>query len=172
MHPVDGPVSQEYGDHPEFPWQFGFGHLGIDYAVPIGTPVRAIAPGRILWADWSQNMPHNMCDENMFIRGSDGSGIVVLAQHDGWRSVSAHLSRTDLNPGDTFNRGDIIGYVGSTGNSTGPHLHFEVFTTPCSGTPPYGRYNPRLQIEHERQIQTVSNPSPNLLIPGVAGLPA
>ena len=134
MHPVNGPVSQEFGARPDFAWQLGYGHLGIDYAVNEGTPVRAIADGQVLWSDWSAKMPHGFATANMFVPGAPGGGITVLLQHDGYRGIYAHLSRTDLNNGQWVTRGDIIGYSGNTGNSTGPHLHFEVYTYPCRNT--------------------------------------
>lgn len=183
MHPVNGPVTQEFGAHPEFPWQLGYGHLGIDYGVNEGTPVRAIADGTVLWSDWSSNMPASFANANMFIPGAPGGGITVLLQHDGYRGIYAHLSRTDLTNGQRVKRGDVIGYSGNTGNSTGPHLHFEVYTYPCRNTPPFSRYNPRDQIAHEdKQAPTImpagiipasstpATPARPLLIPDVADL--
>lgn len=156
MHPVNGPVSQEFGEGRHFAWQLGYGHLGIDYAVNEGTPVKAIADGTVLWSDWCHNMPASFANANMFIPGAPGGGITVLLQHDGYRGIYAHLSRTDMSNGQRVKRGDTIGYSGNTGNSTGPHLHFEVYTYPCRNTPPFSRYNPRDQIAHEdEQVPTI-----------------
>lgn len=152
MHPVIGPVTQEFGDYPDFAWQLGYGHLGIDYGVNEGTPVKAIADGAVLWSDWSINMPVDFARANMFVPGAPGGGITVLLQHGGYRGIYAHLSKTDLTNGQRVKRGDIIGYSGTTGNSTGPHLHFEVYTYPCSNYPPFSRYNPRDQIAEEDRI--------------------
>ncbi|WP_242090446.1 M23 family metallopeptidase [Curtobacterium sp. DN_7.5] len=85
-------------------------HQGLDFAAAEGTPVVAVLPGRVLAAG---------------VLG--GYGNQVLVQHaDGTQTRSAHLSRIDVVPGQTVAAGQQLGAVGSTGVSTGPHLHFEV----------------------------------------------
>lgn len=87
-------------------------HQGIDYAAPIGTPVSCVADGRVISAGWS-----------------GGYGRLVRVGHrDGFESRYGHLSRfgKGIKPGAPVTQGQIIGYVGSTGLSTGPHLHYEV----------------------------------------------
>lgn len=85
-------------------------HFGIDYAAPTGTPIRAVGSGHVNFA------------------GKDGGyGNVVVIQHDNrYQSLYAHLSRfaSFIKQGQWVNQGQIIGYVGSTGLATGPHLHF------------------------------------------------
>lgn len=182
MHPVTGPVSQEFGARPDFAWQLGYGHLGIDYAVPEGTPVRAIADCTILWADWCINMPVSFANANMFIPGTEGGGKTIVAQNDGYRAIYAHLSSFTVRSGDQVKRGDVIGHSGWTGNvvprnANGAHLHFEVYTFPCSNTPPFSRYNPRGQIAHEdKQAPTILPagniaPARPLLIADPDGIP-
>lgn len=84
-------------------------HKGIDYAAPIGTPVRVIGDGVIDFAG-VQN----------------GYGKVIYVKHrKGDSTVYAHLSRIDVKKGDNVMQGETIGAVGMTGMSTGPHLHFE-----------------------------------------------
>lgn len=84
-------------------------HLGVDYAAPTGTPVRTIGDGVVSFAGWQR-----------------GYGNVIEVQHrDRKSTVYAHLSRIDVRKGQKVNQGDFIGAVGSTGASTGPHLHFE-----------------------------------------------
>jgi len=84
-------------------------HEGVDLPAPVGTPVVAVAPGRVL---------------EVGRRG--GYGLEVVVEHDGgWRTRYAHLSSTQVSPGERIARGDRLGSVGSTGRSTGPHLHFE-----------------------------------------------
>lgn len=168
MHPVNGPVSQEFGEGKDFEWQLGYGHLGIDYAVNEGTPVYAIADGTVLWSTWSHLMPTDFANSNMFIPGAPGGGKTVLTQNDGYRAIYAHLSDIRVTNGQRVKRGDLLGYSGNTGNSTGPHLHFEVYTHPCSQTPPFSRYQPRDQLAHEDRIAPA--PVRNHLIPGVAGI--
>jgi murein DD-endopeptidase MepM/ murein hydrolase activator NlpD len=84
-------------------------HLGVDYAAPIGTPVMSVADGVVVES------------------GNQGAfGNMVIVQHNARQStVYAHLSRMNVKRGQTIKQGDIVGAVGTTGLSTGPHLHFE-----------------------------------------------
>jgi len=84
-------------------------HLGVDYAAPTGTPVRTIGDGVVSFAGWQ-----------------GGYGNVIIIQHkDRQSTLYAHLSRIDVRKGQKVSQGDRVGAVGSTGASTGPHLHFE-----------------------------------------------
>ena len=83
-------------------------HTGQDFTAPAGTPIRAVGDGKIISAGWD---------------GSYGQKIVVL-HHDGTETWYAHMS-SFVRTGGTVKAGDVIGRVGSTGNSTGNHLHFE-----------------------------------------------
>ena len=84
-------------------------HLGVDYAAPTGTPVRTIGDGLITFAGQQR-----------------GYGNVIEVTHKNQQStLYAHLSRIDVREGQQVSQGDEIGAVGSTGSSTGPHLHFE-----------------------------------------------
>ena len=88
----------------------GHFHSGVDMAAPAGTPVQAAAGG-IATVAWNPN----------------GYGLSVVVQHGGGVStLYGHLEATALVSGDAVSAGDEIGRVGSTGLSTGPHLHFEV----------------------------------------------
>ena len=85
-------------------------HSGVDLAAPQGTPVQATADGVVTSAGW---------------RG--GYGILISLGHgSGVQTRYAHLSAIAVQPGTRVRAGQVIGYVGSTGNSTGPHLHYEV----------------------------------------------
>jgi murein DD-endopeptidase MepM/ murein hydrolase activator NlpD len=87
-------------------------HLAVDYAAPVGTPVRAVADGTVLRAGWN-----------------GGNGIQVhLRHHAGYETMYNHLSRLapHLRPGTPVDQRQVIGYVGSTGLSTGPHLDYRV----------------------------------------------
>jgi murein DD-endopeptidase MepM/ murein hydrolase activator NlpD len=89
-------------------------HRGVDLAAPRGTPVGAAGPARVVvaTASWAE---------------SPTSGTVVVLDHgDGWLTLYAHLDRVVVAAGDRVAAGAPIGEVGSTGRSTGPHLHFEV----------------------------------------------
>ena len=84
-------------------------HLGVDYAAPVGTPVRTVGNGTVSFAGWQT-----------------GYGNVIQIDHGGDRkTLYAHLSRIDVRKGQRVEQGQHIGAVGSTGWSTGPHLHFE-----------------------------------------------
>ncbi|MFE7129869.1 peptidoglycan DD-metalloendopeptidase family protein [Streptomyces sp. NPDC057638] len=98
-------------------WSSGY-HTGVDFSAAGGTPVRSIGPGTVVSAGWN---------------GSYGNEVVI--QHtDGTYSQYAHLSALSVSAGQGVSGGDEIGLVGSTGNSTGPHLHLEVRTGPGYGS--------------------------------------
>jgi murein DD-endopeptidase MepM/ murein hydrolase activator NlpD len=85
-------------------------HRGIDLAAPTGTPVYATADGVVSRADWYSSY-----------------GLYISLEHGAaMQTRYAHLSRLAVAAGDSVKKGDLIGYVGSTGRSTGPHLHYEV----------------------------------------------
>jgi murein DD-endopeptidase MepM/ murein hydrolase activator NlpD len=85
-------------------------HAGIDLAAPTGTPVYATADGVVGRADWYSSY-----------------GLYISINHGASMETRyAHLSRLAVAAGDNVKKGDLIGYVGSTGRSTGPHLHYEV----------------------------------------------
>jgi murein DD-endopeptidase MepM/ murein hydrolase activator NlpD len=88
-------------------------HLGVDYAAPTGTPVKAATNGKIT-----------------FIGRKGGYGkTITIAHENGYKTLYAHLHRyrKGLKNGSKVSRGQVIGYVGSTGMSTGPHLHFGLY---------------------------------------------
>ncbi|MBI3306041.1 peptidoglycan DD-metalloendopeptidase family protein [Candidatus Nomurabacteria bacterium] len=87
-------------------------HRGVDIAAPTGTPIYASAAGQVLTAKMGWN-------------GAYGN-MVILQHPNGTRTLYAHMSRLGTKTGSSVVQGAVIGYVGSTGRSTGPHLHFEV----------------------------------------------
>jgi murein DD-endopeptidase MepM/ murein hydrolase activator NlpD len=94
-----------------FGQRWGVLHAGIDLAADEGTPIHAAAAGTVLAAGWVYA----------------GYGISVMIDHGGGvQTHYAHQSRTVVQPGQKVKAGQLIGYEGSTGDSTGPHLHFEV----------------------------------------------
>jgi len=87
-------------------------HNGMDFSAPRGTPVYATGDGRIERAD----------------NRSTGYGNHIRVDHGyGYTSLYAHLYKYNVRPGQRVKRGDVIGFVGSTGRSQGPHLHYEIF---------------------------------------------
>ncbi|MBD0708231.1 MULTISPECIES: M23 family metallopeptidase [unclassified Streptomyces] len=98
-------------------WSKGY-HTGTDFAVPTGTTVRSIGPGRVVSAGYGRSY-----------------GYEVIVRHsDGRYSQYAHLSRIDVSAGQSVSGGQRIALSGATGRVTGPHLHFEVRTSPYFGS--------------------------------------
>jgi murein DD-endopeptidase MepM/ murein hydrolase activator NlpD len=99
-------------------------HTGVDIPSPKGTPVHAAGPGKVMWANYG--LFRGKVDER------DPYGLAVLIKHDfGYQghdlyTVYAHLDSVAVIPGQRVETGDLIGAVGTTGLTTGPHLHFEV----------------------------------------------
>ncbi len=97
----------------------GPGHRGIDIGAPKGTPIYASASGTVLIAK---------------IGWSGGYGNMAIVQHlNGTKTLYAHMTKIATHTADEVVQGEVIGYVGSTGHSTGPHLHFEVFNAKNPG---------------------------------------
>ncbi|MFF7814396.1 LysM peptidoglycan-binding domain-containing M23 family metallopeptidase [Streptomyces roseolus] len=113
--PVTGGVSTPYRASGSM-WSSGY-HTGADFIASSGTTVRAVGAGTVVSAGWS---------------GAYGNEVVI--QHaDGNYSQYAHLSSLAVSAGQSVSGGQQIGLSGSTGNSTGPHLHFEIRTSPSYG---------------------------------------
>ncbi|MGW7192676.1 M23 family metallopeptidase, partial [Streptomyces sp. NPDC054838] len=98
-------------------WSSGY-HTGVDFPVPTGTSIKAVGPGTVLSAGWA---------------GAYGYQVVIR-HADGRYSQYAHLSALGVKAGQQVSGGQRIGRSGSTGNTTGPHLHFEMRTGPGYGT--------------------------------------
>jgi murein DD-endopeptidase MepM/ murein hydrolase activator NlpD len=104
-------------------------HMGIDYAAPTGTPVFSVATGKVVHLGYS---------------GAFGN-LIILEHPGNYRTYYAHLSsyNSELQVGNEVRRGLEIGYVGSTGRSTGPHLHFELRKDGVYVDP----YSPKIQLD-------------------------
>ena len=98
-------------------WSKGY-HTGVDFAVPTGTTVKAVAAGKVVASGWGGSFGYQ----------------VVIRHGDGRYTQYAHLSAISVKAGQTVGAGQRIGRSGSTGNSTGPHLHFEVRSGPGFGS--------------------------------------
>ncbi|MDJ0465685.1 LysM peptidoglycan-binding domain-containing M23 family metallopeptidase [Streptomyces sp. H27-C3] len=98
-------------------WSSGY-HTGVDFSASSGTSVKAVGAGTVVSAGWS---------------GSYGNEVVIK-HNDGRYSQYAHLSSLSVSSGQSVTGGTQIGLSGSTGNSTGPHLHFEIRTGPSYGS--------------------------------------
>jgi murein DD-endopeptidase MepM/ murein hydrolase activator NlpD len=102
--PTSGTLTSGFG------WRWGRMHEGIDIAAPTGTPISAAASGTVIHAGWM---------------GGYGN-LVVIDHGNGLATAYGHQSSIAVGSGTYVSQGQTIGYVGNTGNSTGPHLHFEV----------------------------------------------
>jgi murein DD-endopeptidase MepM/ murein hydrolase activator NlpD len=111
VYPVMGPrMSSDFGVRKHPVKKVKRHHDGIDLAAPVGAPIRAIADGQVMYAD-----PHG------------GYGKYIVIRHlNGFTSHYGHCDAMDVVPGSKVVAGQIIGTVGSSGVSTGPHLHFEI----------------------------------------------
>ncbi|MBP2361668.1 murein DD-endopeptidase MepM/ murein hydrolase activator NlpD [Streptomyces clavifer] len=114
--PVEGPAGTPYHQRGSA-WSTGL-HTGVDFVIPAGTQVKAVGPGEVVTAG----------------AGGDYGNQVVIRHEDGTFSQYAHLSEVKAVVGQSVQGGTLIGWSGDTGNSSGPHLHFEVRTGPGFGS--------------------------------------
>ncbi len=98
--PVGGTITQGYTGS----------HNGIDFGVVVGTEVKSTMAGEVVYAGWNDQ----------------GYGNLVIVENGGYRTYYAHLSSIPVQVGDQVLAGNTIGLSGNTGNSTGPHLHYEI----------------------------------------------
>ena len=160
LRPVEGGwISSGFGvreDHPVLGLVPGRTHEGWDFAVAEGTPIRASMAGEVTYAGW---------------RGGLGKAV-VLEHAGGWTTVYGHAREVLVGPGDVVAAGETIALVGSSGLSTGPHLHYELrrggvavdpggFLAPGQAPPPEAR-----QVEPVAGLRAV----PPAAVP-VASLP-
>lgn len=105
------PIQNAFVSSP-FGFRWGRPHQGIDLAAPLGTPIQAAEGGKVIYSSWMQ-----------------GYGNFVVVDHGhGFETHYAHCSKILVHTGQHVRKGQLIAQVGSTGHSTGPHLHFEVVT--------------------------------------------
>jgi murein DD-endopeptidase MepM/ murein hydrolase activator NlpD len=100
-HPVPGAVLTQ---------RFHGSHNGLDFGTPVGTPIKATMNGKVVYAGWNDQ----------------GYGNLVILENGPYRTLYAHLSEVPVSVGQQVSAGSVIGLSGNTGNSTGPHLHYEI----------------------------------------------
>ncbi len=111
LAPVPGPITSNFGMRRHPILGYTRMHAGMDFKASYGTPIMAVSDGRVSAAG-----------------RAGGCGIAVRLEHGGGLSTRyCHMSRMAVSPGMTVRRGQVIGYVGSTGLSTGAHLHYEMY---------------------------------------------
>ncbi len=119
-------------------------HEGIDFTAPVGTEIYATGNGTILMAGRDQ--------------GGYGNEIVIDHGYS-YKTVYAHLSRIFVRPGQQVLRGQVIGYVGNTGKSTSPHLHYEVRKNGIAINPVYFFFNDLSPAQFEAMLTASAEPS-------------
>jgi murein DD-endopeptidase MepM/ murein hydrolase activator NlpD len=113
-------------------------HQGLDFTAPVGTPIYATGDGRVEDASFSDV----------------GYGNHVIINHGyGYKTLYAHMVRIKAKRGQQVNRGDVIGWVGSTGKSTGPHCHYEVSKNGMKVDPVYFFYNDLTPEQFDRMLK-------------------
>ncbi len=116
-------------------------HTGIDFTAKPGTPVYATGDGKVIQPESKQS----------------GYGIVITIDHGyGYQSVYAHLSKSVVKPGKQVKRGELIGYVGNTGLSAGPHLHYEIVKNGKKINPVHYFYNDLTPEEYQIMLKKAS----------------
>jgi murein DD-endopeptidase MepM/ murein hydrolase activator NlpD len=135
LWPVSGRLMGGYGVRSDPFSGEGAMHTGVDISAPQGTPVRATADGIVLHAGWN-----------------GGYGRCVIVDHgNNYQTWYAHLSRMDVIEGEEIRQGEMLGAVGTSGRSTGAHLHYEVRI----GTTPV---NPYRFLQRASSVRTAATP--------------
>jgi murein DD-endopeptidase MepM/ murein hydrolase activator NlpD len=113
-------------------------HAGLDFSAPTGTPIYATSDGVVQQAGFS----------------TDGYGNKVVINHGyGFQTLYAHMVRVKAKAGQSVKRGEVIGYVGSTGKSTGSHLHYEVIKRGAKVDPVYYFFNDLTPAQFDRLLK-------------------
>ncbi len=103
-------------------------HTGVDLGTPVGVSVYASAGGIVVYAGYTGSHDPNPI-YNLDNHAQSGYGQTIMINHGEFTSLYAHLSISNVVEGQTVQQGELIGYSGNTGKSSGPHLHFEIFTS-------------------------------------------
>jgi len=116
-------------------------HAGLDFTAPSGTPIYATADGVVQAAGFN----------------SDGYGNKVVINHGyGYQTLYGHMVRVKAKLGQVIKRGEVIGYIGSTGKSTGPHCHYEVIKRGAKVDPVYYFYNDLTPAQFDRILKAAA----------------
>jgi murein DD-endopeptidase MepM/ murein hydrolase activator NlpD len=122
-------------------------HTGLDFTADIGTEIYATGDGKVASIDSKLS----------------GYGQHVIIDHGyGFESLYAHMSRVAVKPGEKVKRGQVIGYVGNSGLSSGPHLHYEVIKNGEKVDPAFYFYNDITPDQYEDLLQRAANANQSL----------
>lgn len=120
-------------------------HYGMDFTAPVGTPIYATGDGKVIKVKGSK-------------RSRSGFGLEISIDHGfGFETLYAHLNAFNVKRGQSVKRGDIIGFVGNTGGSTAPHLHYEVHKNGKKINPAYYYYKDLTPQEYDNMIAISTN---------------
>ena len=121
-------------------------HYGLDFTAPIGTPIYSTADGKIQYIIKATD------------KSSRGYGNLIIIDHGyGYRTLYAHMHKFSVKVGQEIKRGKIIGFVGNTGLSTGPHLHYEVIRNGRKVDPIHYLFNSLTPEEYQKIIKISNN---------------
>lgn len=122
-------------------------HSGMDFTASVGTPIYATGKGVVQQAD----------------AAGSGYGLHVKLNHGyGYVTIYAHMSKTNVKPGQKVNRGDVIGYVGNSGLSSGPHCHYEVMKNDQHLNPVNFYFNDLTPEEYDKMLELSNSPTQSL----------
>lgn len=125
--PANFRISQLFGERPAFYKPLGFkAHPGIDFAVPENMPITSCSWGEVCEIGWSET----------------GWGVYIKIKHENVISLYAHLNTIKVVRGCYVTQGQLLGYSGNTGNSSGPHLHFGIYDSKKQDNGYKGYINP------------------------------
>ncbi|MGI8952717.1 MAG: M23 family metallopeptidase [Chitinophagaceae bacterium] len=131
-------IASGFGYRIDPVYKVGKFHAGLDFAAPIGTPIYATADGVIKEANFN----------------AGGYGNHVVIDHGyGYQTLYGHMIRIKVRQGENVKRGEVIGWVGSTGKSTGPHCHYEVHKNNVPVDPVYYFYNDLSPEQYDRLLK-------------------
>ncbi|MCF6357251.1 MAG: M23 family metallopeptidase [Draconibacterium sp.] len=120
-------------------------HYGMDFTAPVGTPVYATGNGKVVEVKGSK-------------RSRSGFGLEIMIDHGyGYETLYGHLNAFNVKRGQKVKRGDIIAFVGNTGGSTAPHLHYEVHKNGKKVNPAYYYYKDLTPQEYDKMIAISTN---------------
>ncbi len=116
-------------------------HSGMDFSAKVGTEIYATGDGKVVYAAWKQ-----------------GYGNCIIIDHGyGYQTLYGHMSKYNARVGQQIKRGEVIGYVGNTGKSTGPHLHYEVIVHGQHDNPSKYYFMDLTPEEYDQMIQIAEN---------------
>jgi murein DD-endopeptidase MepM/ murein hydrolase activator NlpD len=135
-------LSSGFGERMHPIYKIAKAHMGLDFTSPIGTPIHATGDGTVEFAGYN----------------TSGYGVHVILDHGfGYQTLYGHMSATKMRKGQKVKRGDVIGEVGSSGLSVGPHLHYEVHKDGIPMDPVNFLFNSLTPEEYARMVEIAGN---------------